>query len=130
MSKPKYTVSGLFALVEEDTYLEGCTGNHHTKDVDVNFKDDTLEGLLKSVCDFCNSNSYTILDDGEFQVTVMEDSEGLPATKPQIKAWKQAEIKLFCVSYNARIELVTAYEWPKGLSYSEVSITGAEIVAY
>ena len=117
--KTQYEIKHLLKLYEEDSFKNGCvpnTGGCST--VDVSFQADTIDELIKKVCDFVNgdfegkdkcwevdstSNSKVIFG-------VMETDDSNKPTQSQIEEWKQGRLRLWDSSYIGMINKVTKEE--------------------
>ena len=107
-----YQANGWAKFYEEDIYAEGClphTGGMITGN-DL-FKSETLDGLLNELLAFTGANYEDIQlnscdEVGRVDISVMEDDRGSMATRKQIEAWKEGEVRFWDCIYTFQVEKI------------------------
>lgn len=86
-------------LAVEDSYTEGWIGKATDIALDITLKSDTQEGLLEEMANFFGLDVKDLRPkDGSpdmFEVSVLENREGFPASRVEIERWKRGEVRLW-----------------------------------
>ncbi len=111
--KPFYKSSKGIKFSEEDVYQEGCLPDTtQTCDVDVEFKSDSVAGLLKKMYDYFgiskeDADLNACDEKGRIDICILENADGYKASKSDIVCWKDRDKKLWSVIYTYYISKVT-----------------------
>lgn len=107
-------INGLLKIAEVDIFAEGCQPDtSQMYGVDVDFKAETQAELIGKVCDFLdiedNKENYLLNscdEQGRIDFQLLEDGEGVSASKEEIRRWKKGACQLWAVTYSAQVEKV------------------------
>lgn len=108
-----YEVNGWVKFLEEDVFSDGCLPetSQMTNGRD-RFVGATVDDLIKVLNEFTGNNDADAIlldacgEPGRVDIEVMETSDGYPAAKSVIAAWREGERRLWLACYSFRVEQV------------------------
>jgi len=108
MEKKYYMIDGLskFAVQETFEFGESSIGGSDSE-VDMVFKNPTIEGVVTDVCAFLWTESADLQAGGVVSFDKLEDVYGLTASSQEIEEWKNGEKKLWSARYTGVIVEIT-----------------------
>lgn len=107
-----FEVSGLYKMSDKDNWKEGCVGPGSSHHVDVSFKNEDLDALIKEIAafvgieekDFDNSVERTACEEeGRIDFVVQENADGQVLTEQEWLDFKAGRIDTYYVTYVARV---------------------------
>lgn len=108
-----YQINGLFKMVEEDSWKDGCDPNSARNfEIDVNFKAGSVDAVIKQVQDFLGigddaTERNACGEKGRIDFQLMECDDCTQPTKEEIASWKRGKTRLWVANYTAQLEKVT-----------------------
>lgn len=107
--------NGFYKMVEVDDYVEGgLPDTVQNSFINIVFYGDVQKDILIKICDYFSvpygGDDYILNsceEDGRIDVQILENGEGIPASKRDIELWKRGEMTLYAATYTTYIENVT-----------------------
>ena len=120
----EYIVTGWTKYANEDNYTDGCKNDtvincavHDT------FHADTLEVMVKKLMHFVGTDNKedVLVEAGRIDIKLMENAEGVPASKYEMKDWINGNLKLWLACYSFYVKECTDADLSSlmGKGYSE-----------
>ena len=113
----KYEANGCMKVADEDIWKRGCTSFADITQCGENvFSADTVLELIEELKKFCGTEDDTALlldacdETGRLDIQVMENEDGISASKKEIEWWQHKKTKLWLCCYTFYIVKVTREE--------------------
>lgn len=104
-----YITLGHIRHTEQDIFTEGCDpSTSNSQWIDMVIKRETKEELVSYLKEYCSATQEDLQlnacdENSRLDIQVMEDEEGLKASKTELALWKDNKKKLFLSTYTFKI---------------------------